>query len=173
MLSFSYLFTPLAMKVDKIFLAGLPGTGKTEFGKFLFEKYGFSHFDLEENNWPQSELREIWNQSRGDFIAKLKSKKTILNWGFPASYSNWVKEILDNGFSFIWFTGKEECARKWFLKKKNDPLIENFDAQVHLIRQNDLPRSLGYPFIQVNVFEDDCEFKSYEEILRLIKGDSK
>ena len=96
----------------KLFLAGLPGTGKTEFENFLNQQNGFVHFDLEKTTWPQPKIRPIWEKSRSEFISKIKGEKVVLNWGFPANCSNWVKEILDGGFALIWFTGKEECAKK-------------------------------------------------------------
>ena len=46
----------------KLFLAGLPGTGKSEFGNFLAQKKGFVHFDLEKPIWPQPKLRPIWEK---------------------------------------------------------------------------------------------------------------
>ncbi len=48
-----------------ILLSGIPATGKTSFGNYLAQNWGFAHYDLERfpDGWPRRELKHEWDTS--------------------------------------------------------------------------------------------------------------
>lgn len=121
-----------------LFIAGIPGTGKTTIGNYLRDVHGFYHLDME--NAPQI-LRSFLNDDY-EFLDEilLKNKKVVITWGFLPDHLNIlsiVEKIVDRNTKYTWFDGDRESAKKNFLKRGTVP-EHLFDLQIRRINDTNI-----------------------------------
>ena len=67
----------------KLFVSGIPGTGKTFFGDRLRDEFGFMHIDLESGL--QGILQAYYRDDLRRFLEEMSqcSRRFVATWGFP------------------------------------------------------------------------------------------
>ncbi len=127
-----------------ILLSGIPGTGKSRFGRHLAREHGFAHYDLEcyPHGWPHQELKSMWDANRSAFVAQVRQHhdRIALDWGFPVSCLSWVEELQKCGVRLVWFDGDVAHARQVFEQRGR---AAEFDVQVAGIQKAGYPASLN------------------------------
>lgn len=150
----------------KLFVCGIPGTGKTTFGNYLEKNHNFHHLDLE-----NPEIFEAFRISPLENFKLFNSKtgNKIISWGFkptPTEFSL-IKIFNSCGFKTIWFDGNRSAALKEYLKRNTAP-EELFHIQVSAIDSANTIYNLS-PIVY-NTFEVSGQFKSLSNILREISS---
>lgn len=121
-------------------LAGIPGTGKTTFSRWLSDEHGFHHFDVDLRA-PGFRFREL--PSRIPPLMRTHAR-LVLDWGFG------VGPILDESLAIIeqfqqagmiswWFDGDERVALRNFLaserRRQDGKTEQEWHDQVEWIRR--------------------------------------
>jgi hypothetical protein len=154
-----------------LLLAGLPATGKSEFGRYLAQAHGFAHFDLENGGWPSAVAHEVWNQSRSEFVALIRNlhDRVALDWGFPPAYLSWAHELSACSVKPIWFGGDRAQVRANYtnraLRTGRGTAVE-LDRQLCAIDDAALPGDNG--FLVIERLSVDGAFLSNTEVLSRI-----
>src|SRR6185437_12442345 len=116
---------------DLLLITGIPGSGKTTYGKRLERDFGFVHCDLET---PQR-LNRLGIHPAG-YIDELKGRdqNVVVTWGFVPDelQTGIVSQFRNAGFRLIWFDGNRPAALREFQKRGTVP-EESFYAQMYRI----------------------------------------
>jgi hypothetical protein len=126
-----------------LLISGIPASGKSTFCKWLEEKKGFLHLDVEEDGvLDRHGLAIAWDvlfdarASVTPFIEALDKFKrpVIIDWGFPPEHLNIVRKLFDGGVMLWWFAADWAVARRKFVERGTDKgPIEVFDTQIRKI----------------------------------------
>ncbi len=120
-----------------IFIAGIPGSGKSRFGQWLSVEKGFVHVDMESDGLDHFDLREPWDTFRSDSgdhsafplaLERLDSN-ICLDWGFPVECMPIIERIKALSSKMVWFEADRLHAREGYLRKPNSSAAA-FDCQV-------------------------------------------
>ena len=118
-----------------LLICGIPGCGKSTFGRWLEETHGFLHVDMEASGLDRHGLGPSWEQFVGDRSSRVfcdrlfdLPKPVVLDWGFPVTCLLVVDALRRQGVRLWWFTGDRLFARINFLKGKG-PDPRPFDCQ--------------------------------------------
>jgi len=166
-----------AMVVDVLpcvlMVAGIPGTGKSTFCRFLADRHGFAFYEVD--RMPQWQDRAAWEdllqRSRSEFVARFRElhpKGAVLEWGFVPEQAPLARELIGAGMRPIWFAGDYNRARELFVAR-GTVLPDLFDLQVGRIKAADLPQSLP-EFQVVCAFREDRAVRPPEELYAEIFG---
>src|SRR6202035_927008 len=126
--------------VRRIFLAGIPASGKSHFGAWLEATHGFVHIDAEivGGKLDQLGLHGVWDSSLtaencSAFVeaAQALGSAIVLNWGFPTRHLPFVRTLKGSGFAMWWFDGSVPKARAEYLRLGKAE--RDFDMQVAAI----------------------------------------
>jgi hypothetical protein len=119
--------------VVKLFVAGIPGTGKTFFGDKLRDKFGFMHVDLESGL--QRILVQCYQWNLSAFLQEMSqcSRCFVATWGFTIGSIPIVEPLADSDIRLVWFDGNREFARKAWLTAKGRTDDTDFRRQVEAI----------------------------------------
>ena len=130
----------------RLLVTGIPGTGKTTLGRHLEAAHGFAHVDLEEPAVAETFLRGLY-EGRGwaGFDARVDtllapSRPVVVTWGFvPELQLEPVLRLRAHGFTWLWFDGDREAARRAFVRRGTvderhfAPQVEKLDRGVDLV----------------------------------------
>lgn len=123
-----------------IFIAGIPGSGKTCFGDWLRDTKGYVHIDMEAFSDPA--LHQTWNtclvtKEFKPFMEEISKhqKPVVLTWGFPPTHLSIICKLQTLGVRSIWFDAPEILARDSFLHR-NTAAESDFNRQIDEIRRN-------------------------------------
>jgi len=122
-----------------ILLSGVPGSGKSTFGRWLARNKGFIHLDVEMPGvLQQSDLRAAWwhmvfepygsAMPLYDAIRRFGAPVAI-DWGFPVRLRGVVEALQNLGVELFWFDGDRDAARRSFINRGTVP-IDRLDAQM-------------------------------------------
>jgi hypothetical protein len=107
-----------------IFTAGIPGTGKSSYGRWLAKAKGFTYIDMEHDDLDVQGFRPSWDEFTGAsgsdrFITELLSHPSpvCLDWGFPPQCVPIVRRLAQGGIDLWWFDADEAIAKKYFLRR--------------------------------------------------------
>jgi hypothetical protein len=123
-----------------LLIAGLPGTGKTEFSRWLEATHGYLHIDVDTalEDDPAIQLllhRDVFNVLKVAENLKARGPDVVLDWGFVPSLLGRVRQLVRTGFQPWWFTGDEDAARRSFLEGGRAP-ERLFDLQIADIHES-------------------------------------
>src|SRR5271157_4492309 len=109
-----------------LLIAGLPGTGKTEFSRWLAETHQYVHIEVDAalETDPAVQLllhRDVFNVGGVAENLKARGPDVVLDWGFVPSLLGRVRQLVRAGFEPWWFTGDEGAARQSFLESARAP----------------------------------------------------
>jgi hypothetical protein len=117
-------------------VSGIPGSGKSEYGRWLQRERGFIHLDLENGGMDRPELYSGWQQcvSTGLPAALVEAvdrlgAPVVLDWGFPPRFLPLVRSLHDAGVAAWWFDGDRAAARASFVRRGTVP-VEALDQQM-------------------------------------------
>lgn len=160
----------------KILITGIPGSGKTAIGNYLQDNYGFFHMDMESDEDEGYLKIEELLANPIPFIEKMisTSSKIVMTWGFvPGDRHIEIVNMLKNnyGFKLIWFDGDREAARRAFMsrsKMKGEEYLklamEELNLQMSRINSSNVIGKINPQ--QVNVFNNQYNFRNFDEIIR-------
>jgi len=122
-----------------IFLSGLPGCGKSHFGRWLAQEQGYLHIDFEKDHamllrdFPTQLFRFIDIRTPEPLIEALRAKgaPVVFNWGFPMSYLD-VAEELGRLLIPVWLWAEPARAKASFMHRADVPEAA-FDRQMAAI----------------------------------------
>lgn len=125
-----------------IFLAGIPASGKSYFGRWLEAEHGYLHIDAEiPNELERLSLRDSWNEACNThncshFAEVLREcgKPIVFNWGFPVGCLPLAVALKRTGFSVWWFDADVSAARTAYIAGGKS--VQDFDIQVRDIQVN-------------------------------------
>ncbi len=136
--------------MKKIFLIGMPGSGKTTIGQKLAEKLSIPFFDLDEiiEEKTGSTIDEIFSREGEEFFRKLESK--------------YLEEVINNYSSFVLSTGGgTPCFHQNMELIKKSGISVYLDVSAEELNRRLLPGISHRPLLKN---------KSEEELLEEIKN---
>jgi hypothetical protein len=127
----------LSDEPTKLFLAGVPASGKSTFGEWLEANHGFVHIDAElPGRLARFDLAGSWDHflrtgDRREFLLRIRAlnRPVLFNWGFPVSYLPVVMLLKTYGFVPWWFDADREQARRANEQRKTVSL-DDFETQM-------------------------------------------
>src|SRR3954468_583583 len=93
-------------------ISGIPASGKSTFCRWLEEKKGFLHLDVEKpGGLERYGMATAWatlfdaRASATPFIEALEKfhRPVVIDWGFPPEHLPAVKKLFDGGVMLWWF----------------------------------------------------------------------
>jgi hypothetical protein len=122
-----------------LLISGIPASGKSTFCRWLEEKKGFLHLDVEKPGvLDRYGLATAWSalfdtsRAATHFIEALdKFKRPVaIDWGFAPECLNTVRKLFDGGVMLWWFAADWEVARRKFIERGGKGPVEGFDIQI-------------------------------------------
>jgi len=122
-------------------ISGIPASGKSTFCRWLEEKKGFLHLDVEKPGvLHRYGLATAWNAmfdaggSAAPFIDALEKMKrpVVIDWGFPPEHIHAVRKLFDSGVMLWWFAADWAVARRKS-QPRRFPHVQDFDIQIRKI----------------------------------------
>ena len=122
-------------------ISGIPASGKSSFSRWLEEKKGFLHLDVEEAGvLDRYGLATAWDTlfdagtSAAPFLQALeKFKRPIaIDWRFPPERLDTVRKLFEAGVMLWWFAADWSVARRKF-EQRRYPHVQDFDIQIRKI----------------------------------------
>lgn len=83
--------------MQKIFIVGSPGAGKTTLAKKLSKKFNIPHFDLDDIRFPKPNIKRSDEQAL-PLVEKLIQKP---NWIIEGVYISWIEKYLHEADKII------------------------------------------------------------------------
>ncbi len=121
--------------------SGIPASGKSTFCRWLEEKKGFLHLNVEEDGvLDRHGLAAEWlalfgaGTSAASFVQALDRfrRPVVIDWGFPPEHLDTVRKLFDGGVMLWWFAADWAVARRKFKERGRLP-VGLFDIQIRKI----------------------------------------
>jgi hypothetical protein len=125
-------------------ISGIPASGKSTFCRWLEEKKGFLHLNVEEPGvLDRYGLATAWatlfdaSTSAESLVQALDSfnRPIAIDWGFPPECLHAVRKLFDSGVMLWWFAADWAVARRKFQLRRY-PHVQDFDIQIRKIEAN-------------------------------------
>ena len=145
------------MKPRLLLLTGIPGTGKTEMGKYLEETQGFLHVNREMHSPPE------FSKDPAPFLASTE-RDIVASWGFRPKEMEDVQGILQLvslGFRGVWFDGHRPWALEQILRDRPQKEWE-FYLQMFNVETSRVASWLSFP--RLDPFRADGTFREKSDI---------
>jgi hypothetical protein len=122
-------------------ISGIPASGKSTFCRWLEEKKGFLHLDVEKPGMlDRYGLATAWNATFGastsaaPFVQALDkfNRPVAIDWGFPPEHLSTVRKLFEGGVMLWWFAADWAVARRKF-KERGTISMGHFDIQIRKI----------------------------------------
>jgi len=154
-----------------LFVAGVPGTGKTSYGEWLEKERNFLHIDMERKCSGRSDLYKLWQLAvRTDDYSPFSTamremdRNIVITWGFPPDVIALANGIKSQGITSWWFGGDYAFARSLWLARERHTDDSHFRRQCDEIKKNwNQIEALFAPNILEVLFEDGRRL-TFEEI---------
>ena len=124
-------------------ISGIPASGKSTFCRWLEQKKGFLHLDVEEPGaLERHDLATSWQAllrdggSASPFLEALEKFKrpVVLDWGFPPKHLPAVRKLFDGEVMLWCFAADWAVARRKFVERGGTKgPVETFDIQIREI----------------------------------------
>ncbi len=151
----------------KLFVSGIPSSGKTTFANWLRDEFGFMHIDFEllSNDFQQFLRQHQFNLHWLFGEMSRFSPCVVASWGFPIQNFPIVQTLSGSDVRLIWFDGDRDAACKDWMRKTGRP-DHQFRAQVAAIdsRIAEIRSLFGNGWI--DVIAPDGSRLSFSEICR-------
>lgn len=104
-----------------VLLSGRPGAGKTKFCERLAAEHEFACVETDADPYWQALLMassspekaaEAYNRARN------LGPKVVIEWGFPVSALDCVRQLRAARFDAWWFDGDEPAARQGYIRRR-------------------------------------------------------
>ncbi|MGB7621851.1 MAG: hypothetical protein WBN92_05830 [Terriglobia bacterium] len=138
-----------------LLVTGIPGTGKTELGKYLSEHHRLRHVDMEAGDTLQSFV-----QDRLAFLAPL-GPDVVITWGFHVAHSGDVRFLKEQGYFLVWLDGDRPSALRAFITRATVPEVV-FYLQMFTIESQSVVAQIA-PHAFLDPFREG-KFRSKSEI---------
>jgi hypothetical protein len=118
-----------------LLITGLPGSGKSHFGRALGH-LGWTF--LEGDNagaWPDT-VHEAWDLALAGDDDSLREEAhrnpggLVIEWGFPASHLETIKSLMERGYECWYFDGDREAALEAWLGVDQARRADWFNGEV-------------------------------------------
>ena len=155
---------------DLLLITGIPGTGKTTYGDEVAREFGFSHYDLEDQ---QTLNHFVANPAQSIRESLSENKNVVVTWGFVPDDElsvSLVRQFRTAGFDWIWFDGNRPAALRQFQNRATVQEIA-FYVQMYRIEKSGIVERLK-PTV-INPFDERGAFKPTVELLAEIRARSK
>jgi predicted ABC-type ATPase len=113
---------------QNVLVAGIPGSGKTEYCRWLEREKGFLHLDFDElltghGTEEKLALIEQLRRTAEEFVFAIskQGKPIVIDWGFPLGSLSLVRFFKQNGFAMWWFDGDRAAAENRSFKEAPYP----------------------------------------------------
>jgi hypothetical protein len=123
------------MPKTQLFVSGIPGCGKSTFGRWLAQEKQFTYVDMEHDDLDKYSFRSSWNtfadgKDGASFVSAIQThpSSVVLDWGFPPRCVHIVQRLKDAGLKMVWFEGDRLSARHHFVAR-GTVSVSDFDAQ--------------------------------------------
>lgn len=157
-----------------IVFTGIPGSGKSAFGKYLQNKHRYTYISLEDSEWEDKKLQSLWDnafEAKREYNAVEKLvcylhdtyENVVLDWGFSIDQMRVVELLKRQWCEIIWFSCSTVVARKRFIKK-NKNSATYFDTKVKSIEENTEKIIKNLNPKVIGVLKEDKAEKTNEEI---------
>jgi hypothetical protein len=122
-------------------ISGIPASGKSTSCRWLEEKKGFLHLDVEKPGvLDRYELAYAWDAlfeagaTAAPFVQSLDRFKrpVAIDWGFPPECLDTLRKLFEAGVMFWWFAADWTVARRKFKERGTLPM-GLFDIQIRKI----------------------------------------
>jgi hypothetical protein len=122
-------------------ISGIPASGKSTFSRWLEEKKGFLHLNVEEDGvLDRYGLAAVWlalfgaGTSAASFLQALDrfNRPVVIDWGFPPEHLGAVRKLSEGGVMLWWFAADWAVARRKF-EQRRYPHVQDFDIQIREI----------------------------------------
>jgi hypothetical protein len=123
-------------------ISGIPASGKSTFCRWLEEKKGLLHLDVEKPGvLDRYGLASAWDAlfgagtSAASLVQALDrfNRPVVIDWGFPPEHLNTVRKLFDSGVMLWWFAADWAVARRKF-EQRRYPHVQDFDIQIQKIK---------------------------------------
>ena len=124
-----------------LLISGIPASGKSTFCRWLEEKKGFLHLDVEKSGvLDKHGLALAWKSlfdqstSAAPFIESLEKfmRPVVIDWGFPPEHLDAVRKLFKAGIMLWWFAADWAVARRKFQLRRY-PHVQDFDIEIRKI----------------------------------------
>lgn len=161
--------------LPSLFVAGMPGCGKSHFGRWLADHHGYLHIDFEKD---QAELfssmgselhRFVDVREANPLIDRLLSteRPVAFNWGFPIGCLD-IAATIGSRLLPVWFFARPDIARQSFMERGDVPLAA-FDKQMADINQHGFGLDSVFGGCAIQKIADDSTKKPCESIFLEIR----
>lgn len=123
-------------------ISGIPASGKSTFCRWLEEKKGFLHLDVEKPGvLERYGMATAWttlldaNTSAAPFVQTLDkfNRPVVIDWGFPPECLHAVRKLFEGGVMLWWFAADLAIARRKFIVRGGKGPVEVLDMQIRKI----------------------------------------
>ena len=103
--------TRFGIRNQFILIAGVSGSGKSNYGEHLRSAYRFRFIETDEY---QEFIKEAISSSQG-LVARYLDKhdRVAVEWGFRPDLLEYVLALKDQGARLLWFFTTEEATARW------------------------------------------------------------
>jgi hypothetical protein len=112
-----------------LLIAGIPGTGKSTFTRWLINHHHYVRCPFGEEPGPT-----FWADINE---ARATRPNVVIDWGFPVSCLPAVRTLIASGVKPWWFDGDRDAALQSFLARPDHPATRaDWDRQITAIQQH-------------------------------------
>lgn len=119
-----------------VVISGVPGTGKSWFGRWLQDEYGFVYLEADAGGMSEYRLNGLDGEA---FVHQLRSlaPRVVLEWGYPVEFLPRLQAIQRGGVPTWWFDGDRAAARASYIRPRGDAevTVAAFEKQLAAIER--------------------------------------
>ena len=146
-----------------LLIAGIPGTGKSTFTRWLVSEHGYLRCPSAEE--PGSTFFDEIDRARKTH------KDVVIDYGFPLGKLNRVRSLIANGVEPWWFDGDRDAALQVFLARVGHPGTKfDWDTQLRQIVEHWKELETTFTGRILNVISSGPVHMPNEERWELING---